>query len=117
MGVTVTIIKPGDGTTFPQRGDRVTVHYTGTLEDGSKFDSSIDRAQPFTVQIGIGQVIKGWDVGIPKMSLGECSLLDISADYAYGPGGMPGIIPPNSALKFRVELLKISREQRQSGMG
>lgn len=69
--VKIDRISPGDGATFPKTGDLVTIHYTGTLENGQKFDSSVDRGSPFQCNIGVGQVIKGWDVGIPKLSVGE----------------------------------------------
>ncbi|KAJ1504893.1 FK506 binding protein proline rotamase rapamycin-binding protein [Coelomomyces lativittatus] len=108
MGVEKTIVQPGDGKTFPKKGDKVTVHYTGTLENGKKFDSSKDRNKPFETNIGVGQVIKGWDEGIPQMSLGESAILKITSDYAYGANGVPGVIPPNSTLNFEVQLLKIN---------
>ncbi|KAL1411285.1 FK506 binding protein proline rotamase rapamycin-binding protein [Vanrija albida] len=108
MGVTIERISPGDGKTFPKKGDKVTIHYVGTLEkDGSKFDSSRDRGSPFQCQIGVGQVIKGWDEGVPQLSLGEKAILTATPDYAYGPRGFPPVIPPNSTLKFEVELIKI----------
>lgn len=84
MGVTVQSQKAGDGSTYPKKGDKVTMHYTGTLESGKKFDSSVDRGQPFAVTIGVGQVIRGWDEGVPQMSLGEKAKLTITGDYAYG---------------------------------
>lgn len=83
------------------------MHYVGTLADGSKFDSSRDRGTPFSTTIGVGQVIKGWDEGVPQLSLGEKALLTITPDYGYGPRGFPPVIPPNSTLLFEVELLKI----------
>lgn len=98
----------GDGKSFPKRGDRVTMHYIGTLANGQKFDSSRDRGQPFSTTIGVGQVIKGWDEGVPQLSLGEKALLTITPDYGYGPRGHPPVIPPNSTLLFEVELLKIN---------
>ncbi|GMH38467.1 hypothetical protein BSKO_06351 [Bryopsis sp. KO-2023] len=104
MGVIKTTIKPGDGTTFPQRGQTVKVHYTGTLADGSKFDSSRDRGSHFVFQIGVGKVIKGWDEGVLQMSVGERAKLECSPDYAYGPNGIPGVIPQNATLFFDVEL-------------
>ncbi|XP_055350283.1 peptidyl-prolyl cis-trans isomerase FKBP1A-like [Paramacrobiotus metropolitanus] len=105
MGVQVETIKPGDGTNFPQKGQTVSVHYTGTLTDGKKFDSSRDRGQPFTFRLGQGEVIKGWDEGVAQMSVGQRAKLTCSPDYAYGAKGYPGLIPPNSVLVFDVELL------------
>ncbi|KAI9204869.1 uncharacterized protein BJ171DRAFT_503909 [Polychytrium aggregatum] len=107
MGVTKTVIKPGDGKTFPVPGSRVSMHYKGTLRDGSVFDSSIDRGKPFACQIGVGQVIRGWDEGVPQMSLGETAKLEITFDYAYGERGYPPI-PPRSDLIFEVTLLSIN---------
>ena len=108
MGVTKETIKPGDGTTFPQKGDRLTMHYTGTLADGGKqFDSSVSRGTPFQFVIGIGQVIEGWDQGVIQMSLGEKAILKITSDFGYGAEGAPGAIPPNADLYFEVELLAV----------
>ncbi|KAJ3179728.1 FK506 binding protein proline rotamase rapamycin-binding protein [Gaertneriomyces sp. JEL0708] len=109
MGVTKEVIKAGDGKTFPKKGDTVTMHYVGTFtKDGKKFDSSLDRGQPFVTKIGVGQVIKGWDEGVPQMSLNEKAKLFISYDYAYGERGHPAGIPPKADLTFEVELLKIN---------
>lgn len=107
MGVEITTHAPGDGATFPQTGQTVTVHYTGTLTDGSEFDSSRGRGQPFSFVIGRGRVIKGWDEGVAQMSVGQRATLTCSADYAYGDRGYPGLIPPGSTLVFDVELLSI----------
>ncbi|KAL1715516.1 hypothetical protein EV715DRAFT_256040 [Schizophyllum commune] len=109
MGVTVETYEPGDGKTFPKKGDFVTIHYTGTFSDGSKFDSSRDRGQPFVTQVGVGKVIKGWDEGIVQLSLGQKARLVCTSDYAYGARGVPPIIPPNAVLFFDVELLKIRK--------
>ncbi|KAK9380560.1 uncharacterized protein V2V93DRAFT_371025 [Kockiozyma suomiensis] len=108
MGVTVDSIAPGNGTDFPKAGDKVSMHYVGTLENGKKFDSSRDRGKPFETVIGVGQVIKGWDEGVPKLSLGETARLTITGDYAYGSRGFPGLIPPNATLIFEVQLLGIN---------
>ncbi|KAJ8101142.1 hypothetical protein POJ06DRAFT_281033 [Lipomyces tetrasporus] len=108
MGVTVTPIAPGNGVDFPKVGDTVSMHYVGTLENGKKFDSSRDRGKPFDTKIGVGRVIRGWDEGVPQLSLGEKARLTITGDYAYGSRGFPGLIPPNATLIFEVELLGIN---------
>jgi len=105
MGVTVDTIKPGDGKTFPKKGQTVVVHYTGTLTNGNKFDSSKDRGKPFKFKIGEGQVIKGWDEGVAQMSLGQTAKLTCTPDYGYGASGAGGVIPPNATLIFEVDLL------------
>ncbi|XP_077991392.1 peptidyl-prolyl cis-trans isomerase FKBP1B-like [Glandiceps talaboti] len=105
MGVDVQTLSPGDGRTFPKTGQTVVVHYVGTLTNGKQFDSSRTRGQPFKFKIGKGMVIKGWDEGVARMSIGETAKLTCSPDYAYGERGHPGVIPPNATLIFDVELL------------
>ncbi len=92
----------------PKQGDTVTVHYTGWLTDGTKFDSSLDRAEPFSFILGTGQVIQGWDRGVAGMRVGDKTRLTIPPELAYGAQGYPGAIPPNASLIFEVELLSVS---------
>jgi len=99
-------LKAGDGTEA-KSGQTVTVHYVGTLTDGSKFDSSRDRNEGFTFKLGAGMVIKGWDQGVAGMKVGQLRKLTIPADLAYGARGYPPVIPPNSTLVFEVELLSV----------
>lgn len=88
-------------------GDTVVMHYKGTLTDGTKFDSSYDRGEPFVTEIGVGQVIKGWDQGVPGMKVGGKRKLTIPSDLGYGATGAGGVIPPNATLIFEVELVEI----------
>ena len=103
----VQTIASGAGPT-PKRGDTVTVHYTGWLTNGTKFDSSVDRNEPFSFVLGTGQVIQGWDQGVAAMRVGDKVRLTIPPELAYGEQGYPGAIPPNATLIFEVELLSVS---------
>ena len=104
-GLVIEDIKIGEGTEV-KSGDTVVIHYTGTLQNGEKFDSSVDRGQPFTTKIGVGEVIKGWDEGVLGMKVGGKRKLTIPPDLAYGSQAN-GPIPANSTLIFDLELLEI----------
>jgi len=99
-------LKPGAGAAA-KAGDRVTVHYVGTLTDGKKFDSSRDRGEGFRFTLGQGQVIQGWDQGVAGMLVGEVRKLTIPPSLGYGARGFPPVIPANATLVFEVELLKV----------
>eukprot|EP01053_Blabericola_migrator_P001129 Blabericola_migrator_1__1128@NODE_128_length_13299_cov_164_804867_g113_i0_p10_GENE_NODE_128_length_13299_cov_164_804867_g113_i0NODE_128_length_13299_cov_164_804867_g113_i0_p10_ORF_typecomplete_len284_score81_27FKBP_C/PF00254_28/5_5e31TPR_9/PF13371_6/1_1e03TPR_9/PF13371_6/2e07TPR_2/PF07719_17/0_27TPR_2/PF07719_17/3_6e03TPR_2/PF07719_17/0_00033TPR_16/PF13432_6/0_24TPR_16/PF13432_6/0_00046ANAPC3/PF12895_7/1_2e02ANAPC3/PF12895_7/5_4ANAPC3/PF12895_7/0_0014TPR_11/PF13414_6/0_2TPR_11/PF13414_6/5e02TPR_ len=110
-----TVLREGKGNPVPV-GDEVIVHYAGTLMDGTEFDSSYSRKDPFTFVLGAGQVIKGWDVGVASMCKGEMCDLVIQPDFAYGETGAPPTIPGNAVLKFRVELLDHRRNKDKNTM-
>jgi len=98
----------GNGTEATGRGQTVLVHYTGWLEDGTKFDSSLDRNDPFSFPLDCSYVIKGWDEGVKGMKVGDKRKLTIPSNLGYGERGAGGVIPPNATLIFEVELLEIS---------
>lgn len=106
-GLQIEQLAQGNGPA-PKTGDQVHVHYTGWLTDGKKFDSSVDRGQPFTFVLGRGQVIRGWDQGVATMKVGDKIKLTIPPELGYGPRGAGGVIPPNATLVFEVELLGIN---------
>lgn len=105
-GLKIEDIKEGKGEKV-KAGDTVIMHYTGWLENGTKFDSSVDRNQPFETKIGIGYVIKGWDMGVPGMKVGGKRKLIIPSELGYGKYGAGDAIPPDATLIFEVELLGI----------
>jgi peptidylprolyl isomerase len=109
-GLQIVDTKPGTGAS-PRSGQTCVMHYTGWLYEngakGKKFDSSVDRGQPFEFPIGVGRVIKGWDEGVATMKVGGKRTLIIPADLGYGARGAGGVIPPNATLLFEVELLGV----------
>jgi FKBP-type peptidyl-prolyl cis-trans isomerase len=103
-GLKLELLQEGKGP-LPQKGQKVVVHYTGTLADGKKFDSSRDRGEPFSFTLGAGQVIQGWDEGLILMKVGSRAKLTIPPALGYGARGAGNVIPPNAILIFDVELL------------
>ncbi|XP_037538795.1 peptidyl-prolyl cis-trans isomerase FKBP4 [Nematolebias whitei] len=109
-GVLKLVRREGTGSEFPMTGDKVFVHYVGTLLDGTHFDSSRDRGEKFSFELGKGQVIKAWDIGVATMKVGELCQLVCKPEYAYGSAGSPPKIPPNATLLFEVELFEFRGE-------
>jgi FKBP-type peptidyl-prolyl cis-trans isomerase len=108
QGMKVEILKEGSGAAA-KSGDTVSVNYLGTLQDGTKFDSSYDRGTPFQFTLGQNNVIQGWELGVVGMKVGEKRRLTIPPELAYGSAGAGGVIPPNATLTFEVELLGINK--------
>ena len=105
-GLQIEKLAAGNGPA-PKTGDTVVVHYTGSLLDGTKFDSSVDRGKPFEFVLGRGQVIQGWDVGVATLRVGDKVRLTIPPEMGYGARGAGGVIPANATLVFEVELLDV----------
>ena len=105
-GLTYLITKKGKGAQL-KAGDTVIMNYTGTLTTGVKFDSSFDRNEPFAFKLGAGQVIKGWDEGVGKLRVGDQAILVLPGKLAYGPRGVPNVIPPDATLIFIVEVVDV----------
>eukprot|EP01062_Namystynia_karyoxenos_P061286 TRINITY_DN5346_c0_g1_i2.p2 TRINITY_DN5346_c0_g1~~TRINITY_DN5346_c0_g1_i2.p2 ORF type:complete len:159 (+),score=30.75 TRINITY_DN5346_c0_g1_i2:58-534(+) len=103
-GVRMEILRAGNGK-HPEERRTTVVHYTGTLMDGKKFDSSRDRGAPFEFPLGVGRVIRCWDAAVASMEFGERAMVTCNPEVAYGPRGAGGVIPPNAVLKFDVELI------------
>lgn len=108
QGMKIEILQQGSGE-GARSGEKVTVNYVGTLQDGVKFDSSIDRGTPFQFTLGQNSVIQGWELGVLGMKAGEKRKLTIPSELAYGPAGAGGIIPPNATLIFEIDMLEINK--------
>lgn len=104
MSLKIEKLVAGSGAA-PRKGRLVTVHYTGWLTTGEKFDSSVDRDEPFQFVLGAKQVIAGWDMGVAQMVVGDKIRLTLTPELAYGRGGYPDVIPPDATLVFEIELL------------
>ncbi len=111
--LTKKIIKEGNGEDTVPHGAVVAVHYVGRLQDGNIFDESYKRKQPFVFAVGKGSVIKGWDIGVQSMKVGEIAVLKCGPSYAYGSRGAGGVIPPNATLFFEVEVLEIKEDSEK----
>jgi FKBP-type peptidyl-prolyl cis-trans isomerase len=109
--LTKKVVKEVKEGSFPEAGEEVWVHYTGKLQSGEKFDSSVDRGRPFCFKAGIGSVIKGWDVGVSTMRVGDKCILECAPEFAYGAGGAPPVIPANATLYFLVERLEPGEQE------
>ncbi len=107
-GLAIEDLQTGSGTEATGPGQFVTVHYTGWLEDGTEFDSSKRRGEPFGFPLGVGYVIPGWDRGVVGMRVGGARRLTIAPELGYGAQGAGGVIPPNATLVFEIELLEVS---------
>ena len=105
MGLEIETKVLGDGKNYPSSGHTIIAHFTGKLDDGTKFDSSRDRNEPFSFILGAGQVIRGWEEVVGKMSKGQLVLMTCTHEYGYGAHGNPPIIPPNEKLTFEIELI------------
>ena len=109
-GLTYLITKKGTGPQL-KAGDMVVLNYTGTLTNGTKFDSSYDRNEPLAFKLGAGKVIKGYDEGLAKLRVGDHAILVIPGNLAYGPRGIPNVIPPNATLIFIIEVLDVKEDR------
>jgi len=106
--VFIEVLAEGTGDREVKSGDKISVHYVGRLEDGTEFDSSFNRGEPFTFTIGLNQVIQGWEQGLLEMKVGEKIRLTIPSNLAYGERGSGSVIPPNALLVFEVELVSFA---------